>query len=1254
MKGKAVFGLVSVVVLNIVIFSSAVFATEHEYDEVTTAIQQKNSSWTAQKNHIAGNKPAERKKRLGAIFPFPATEVKAFAPSSSTLSLPVKLDWRNYNNNNYVTPIKEQGTCGACWAFAATAALESKILITQNTPSHDMDLSEQVLVSCSDAGNCIAGSITAASDFLSNYGLPPESLYPYVEADGSCTTVGASWEASALAVAGWHLVKPEATTIKRALYNYGPLVALLAVHTDFYYYSSGIYKYAWGDFEGYHAALIVGYDDVEQCFVVKSSWGTDWGEKGYFRISYGEIDSPSMFGQRTIAYNTPISEDFPLTDGFKRGTAFEGDRRAGEDKPGATQNPESDEVRFVYSINGNNATATDNSNSNDKRGVRVPMSALSGDTPAIGGTNQMSVGSSQTLSVVGARTGESYSWAIVSGGGYLSDSYGDSVIYTAPIANPNCAGNPTITLSTGFPTAMVLDTFTIAVNGEPSQANAAHQDWTSCLCVPGGDYGGGSCSAGSTNWSCSGMAQASGPNSWLQCDVGYEPLCQTSVFCADVVPGNVVDNRTSAMKAAGCCPAALLDGGTIDFNQSRANSMGGGEGSCPNSPNIAAESAVNIKSGNLHFTLDIGDITLAFNSIDTYDGPLGRHWTYNYNHRLLLSESDETKLVLKTGDGNIITYYLSNGVFYPEFVSGDTSEIVKNPNGSYSQTMKNGTIYEFDTSGRIALIKGRNIYLVTYLAYYDNGFTIADPNGRVTILTVSDNRITAITPSGPGDRTYHLSYTNGLLTSVSDPLGNTWQYVYDSDGKLRSKSDPEGQTVSYTYDSLGRLWTATDPEGRTRSMVYDSVGKTMSRDKNDNYSTYHFDPAYTVKTAIQDDFSTTLYTYDARRNLTSVIARDGAATSYAYDERGNLTAVTTIVKITAEGEIKRVTSYGYNTLNQLTSITDANEHVTRFGYTGDDLTSKTEANGAVTQYHYDLKGNLIEVIAPPDDAIARTTTMTYDSNNNLHTITDPKGGVTTLSYDTAGNMTGIEIPSGSWTFEYNPLNQMVSATDAQGKTSLFTHNFRGDRLSATDAKGNTTHYSYNYRGQLVTISDALNQTTHMAYGQAGCSYTCGGSEKLTSVTDALGHITRFTYDTRGRLSNETDDQGKVITFYHDTRDNLTRKELPDGRAITTSHDFADQLFGKAFWPASGRWADAYFNYDYDDAGNLWLATNGNTFHWFEFDANNRITSVSTQPQSIVWYEYYLSGKRKVMLVPYDSAPLVTAGRLATFTMQTIC
>jgi RHS repeat-associated protein len=681
-----------------------------------------------------------------------------------------------------------------------------------------------------------------------------------------------------------------------------------------------------------------------------------------------------------------------------------------------------------------------------------------------------------------------------------------------------------------------------------------------------------------------------------------------------------------------------MDDGTIDFNQSRANSMGGGEGSCPNSPNIAAESAVNIKSGNLHFTLDIGSITLAFNSVDTYDGPLGRHWTYNYNHRLLLSESDETKLVLKIGDGNIITYYLSNGVFYPEFVSGDTSQIVKNPNGTYSRTMKNGTIHEFDTSGRLALIKGRNIYLVTYLAYYDNGFTIADPNGRVTILTVSDNRITSITPSGPGDRTYHLIYTNGLLTSVSDPLGNTWLYVYDSDGKLSSKSDPEGQTVSYTYDSLGRLWTATDPEGRTKTMVYDGVGKTKSRDKDGNYSTYYFDPAYTVKTAIQDDFGTTRYTYDARRNLTSVIARDGAATSYAYDESGNLASVTTIVKITTEGVVKRVTNYGYNALNQLTSTADANEHVTLFGYTGDDLTSKTEANGAVTQYRYDLKGNLVEVIAPPDDTNNRTTTMTYDSNNNLHTITDPKGGVTTLNYDTAGNVTGIEIPSGSWTFEYNALNYMTSATDALGKTSLFTNNFRGDRLSVTDANGNTTGYSYNYRGQLLTITDALNRTTRMSYGQTGCSYTCGGAERLASVTDAMGHITRFTYDTRGRLLNEMDDQGKATTFLYDTRDNLTGTELPDGRMINYRYDLANQLRLKYFSLGASPGTDASV-YSYDDAGNLRLASKDNTFHWLEYDTNNRITSISTQPQSMVWYEYYLSGKRKLMLMPYDLAPI---------------
>jgi hypothetical protein len=82
------------------------------------------------------------------------------------------------------------------------------------------------------------------------------------------------------------------------------------VYADFFTYAGGVYSYATGAYQGGHAVSIIGYDDSSQCFIVKNSWGTDWGEKGFFRIAYSEVSDNRyvQFGYYTIAYdgNTPV------------------------------------------------------------------------------------------------------------------------------------------------------------------------------------------------------------------------------------------------------------------------------------------------------------------------------------------------------------------------------------------------------------------------------------------------------------------------------------------------------------------------------------------------------------------------------------------------------------------------------------------------------------------------------------------------------------------------------------------------------------------------------------------------------------------------------------------------------------------------------------------------------------------------------------------------------------------------------------
>jgi len=289
-----------------------------ELGDIQAAIKAKGVKWNAEKTSVSRLSPEERKMRLGLILHAPAPEEEALtnqeAVSSGLTSLSGgSLDWRTYAGNlsippgNYVTPVKDQGNCGSCWAFATTAALESYALLHSLNSYPLDDLSEQVLISCGRSGSCRGGYIDSASDFIHNTGLPSESCYPYMASNGKCKNACLNWGQNAYKIANWAWVAtttPTVDAIKSALNTYGPLVTTMNVYTDFFYYKSGVYQYASGKYQGGHAILIVGYDDSGSppYFIVKNSWGTGWGDSGYFKIAQSELSSKVLFGQWTIAY----------------------------------------------------------------------------------------------------------------------------------------------------------------------------------------------------------------------------------------------------------------------------------------------------------------------------------------------------------------------------------------------------------------------------------------------------------------------------------------------------------------------------------------------------------------------------------------------------------------------------------------------------------------------------------------------------------------------------------------------------------------------------------------------------------------------------------------------------------------------------------------------------------------------------------------------------------------------------------------
>ena len=284
---------------------------ESEIAELNSMLRQKGAKWTAAETPLSRLSPEELQLRVGTSEMSITTREIPDQPGIAS-ALPANLDWRDHGGN-FVSAVKDQGHCGSCWAFAMTAGLEANALL-RGAASRYADLSEQVLISCGEVGSCKGGRLNA--DFLMKTGLPPEQYYPYTASNGQCSAAGADWKEATYKIGTWGSVSRRLDSIKAALAKYGPLPTSFLVFSDFKHYKSGIYSHASGlsdifKFLGGHAVLLVGYNDAEQYFIVKNSWGPDWGEGGYFRVAYSELHNDTLFGKSTIAYQPADPAQLP-------------------------------------------------------------------------------------------------------------------------------------------------------------------------------------------------------------------------------------------------------------------------------------------------------------------------------------------------------------------------------------------------------------------------------------------------------------------------------------------------------------------------------------------------------------------------------------------------------------------------------------------------------------------------------------------------------------------------------------------------------------------------------------------------------------------------------------------------------------------------------------------------------------------------------------------------------------------------------
>lgn len=260
---------------------------KNELLEIKRAIEENNADWIADHTPVTNPDSYMEIGGLGCIIE--EIDKENYEDISYEGVISDEFDWRDVDGTDWTTSIKNQGSCESCVAFGTLGAIESVVQISVGK-SFDCDLSEAFLFFCG-GGECSSGlTLLEAANFLISDGVTDERCFPYNDYNMPCSDRSSNWYSRILKVSKSGYVSPNIGSIKNALLEYGPLVTSMKVYDDFSYYYGGIYEHVSGNFRGGHAVAIVGYNDNEEYWICKNSWGESWGESGWFRIKYGECE----------------------------------------------------------------------------------------------------------------------------------------------------------------------------------------------------------------------------------------------------------------------------------------------------------------------------------------------------------------------------------------------------------------------------------------------------------------------------------------------------------------------------------------------------------------------------------------------------------------------------------------------------------------------------------------------------------------------------------------------------------------------------------------------------------------------------------------------------------------------------------------------------------------------------------------------------------------------------------------------------
>ena len=607
----------------------------------------------------------------------------------------------------------------------------------------------------------------------------------------------------------------------------------------------------------------------------------------------------------------------------------------------------------------------------------------------------------------------------------------------------------------------------------------------------------------------------------------------------------------------------------------------------------------------------------ANDNLASFTDALDQTWNYNYNDPNYSHHLSE--VIDPRGETAVRTEYDASGRAIHQYDGLDqlTVDITYNPDGSSLIQDGRGYTTTHTYDARNTLVGQVNPLGGTIDKSYTYGFrpaTLTDPNGHSTALSWSMDGANLLQAVDADDNLLQMSYDSlNNLTSLIDRRGNETTFTYA--GKLLiSRTDALEHSTYYTYTTAsdwpqpeGLLKTVTDPLGHTTSFSYDALGQmTVMTDTLGHATRYGYDSLGRLELTTDALGRATRYEYDAAGQLLKTTSNYDESypqnyqdvynivTQYAYDPLSNLVAIT--------DTLGQATRYDYDANNRLIKVTDALSHTTGYAYDPNgNLTSKTDANGVVTAYEYDALNRLAAVIEnyrpgyTPDMETNVRTKYSYDPAGNLLAIRDARAVL-------EGRQ---EVTS----FDYNELNRLVSETDPLNHAWSYDYDPEGNLITMTDTLNATTSYIYDPLGRLTAIDYPDPDT--------GVSFEYNPLGWRMTMTDGLG-ITTWDYDDLGRIESITDPFSNVVGYSYNAVGNRTGMTYPDLKSVGYQYDALDRLVQVTDW------SQGITQYNYDPLSRLEqeVLPNG-VASYYGYDALSQVNSLSHETPSgrLASYQY---------------------------------